>query len=254
MTVDDEIARAGSRLAAVPVTVPDLERLVAHHRRRRRTVAVGGLVVLLVVAAAAGISHDRNARRVSTQTAGTGPTPTGAPIGLAQEGVWPGDGRRFTSADEMADVFARDVLGWEEADVVVDPAEPNSPTGLTISDGADRSVRAVVAPLRGAWTIMQIGHGAGPARPDGARTRITIPTGPRGTVSARWWALADGREITGIHPEPTGSLVVPIAIDQLGSLLVVYLDDHQVALGAIGGGYASPNANPPTTPVTDPGK
>jgi hypothetical protein len=247
MTVDEEIQRAGSRLGAVPITVPDLGRLVRHHRHRR-ILAVGGVTILVLAVSVAAIGYRNNPDRVSTETADVGPPATSSTVGLAQEGVWPGEDRRFASASDLASAFASEVLRWDDADVVVEPAEPNSPTGMTISDGSGQSVRAVAAPLRGVWTLMQIGDAPISARAHEAGTRLMIPLGPPGTVAVRWWVLASGQELTGVHPDPAQPLVVPIDIDQVDTTLVVYVDNRELVLGAVGSG--SGGSTPPTTPIT----
>jgi hypothetical protein len=257
MTVDEQIGEAAARLATVPVAVPELGRLVRRHRRR--SLAAGGalalvVVVALVVVAVVGTGPERHPDRVEIGTAEVGPPPSGAMIGLADGmGVWPGEDRRFATADELGRAFAREVLGWVEAEVSVDPTDPRSPTGLDISNGAGPSVRAVAAPLQGAWTFMQIGVGSGMSAQVGSPdTELRIPAGPPGTASVRWWALLDGREVTGARAGRAGTLVLPAPVEHVGAVVVVYLDDQQAALEARAGSFGVP-AGQGLAPTVAPG-
>lgn len=249
MTVDQDIQDAGARLATLPVAVPELGGLLRRHRRRPSLGAGAMVAVVLLVAAAVGLVGGGPDDRVDTQTADPGP-PT---IGLAPEGVWPGDGRRFTTAQDLAEAFTTEVLAWDDAAVLVDDAEPNTPTGFTVSrrsNGRDHSIRVGAAPILGNWTIIQIGIATFSLENAGRETRVMIPDGPADTATIRWWAFLDGQETTGTTPAPTGTVTLPAPIEQVGTTLILYLDADDEVIDAIGATTTPGPTLPPSTPVT----
>lgn len=235
MTVDEEIRQAGSRLADAPVAVPDFDRLV-RRRHRMRAVGMSGAMVLLVMVGVISLWPDAGSVGVETGVANGRHPATGPTIGLSRAGIWPGDERQFATAEETAQVFAEEVLGWEGADVILDAAEANGPTWLTVSRRDGRSFRALAAPTGGGWLFMQIGEGLSMSV-DGVRTRVAVPRGPEGTVSLKWWALVDGEEKTGVHADLNAPLTLSGRAEEVETLLVVYLDDQDLALGVVGGDF-----------------
>jgi hypothetical protein len=60
MSIDEQIASAGLRLASTPVAVPELARLVRRRSRRVRAIAVVGSVVVISIGVAGLIRHERS--------------------------------------------------------------------------------------------------------------------------------------------------------------------------------------------------
>jgi len=97
---------------------------------------------------------------------------------------------------------------------------------------------------------MQIGTGSGlSAQVDAPNSQLLIPTGPPGTTTVRWWATLDDREVTGSAAGPSGELVLPGPIEQLGAVVLLYVDDHGTVLDVVGGSFGVPDGAtvPPST-------
>jgi hypothetical protein len=231
-TIDDELQQAGSRLAALPVEVPELPILTRHRRRRLVAGAAAAVLVVAAAATAVGTRHD-DRQRISAET-------TDVTVGLSRDALWPGEGREFDSPSDLGMAFATEILCWPDTEVITQPPDdPGGPRSLTLRNTAlGREVVALAAPLHGNWTLLQVGDPAGiTGHRDGRdRTRLSIPVGPPGTASVRWWVLADDREVSGEASAPTDSLDLPVPLERVDATLVLYLDEEGLATAAIGSG------------------
>ena len=91
MSIDDQIESAGSRLASIPIAVPEFGHLVRRRSRRVRVNAVAGSVVVALIGLAVLVRHDGSAVEVAAPS--VVPTysrkgdPTAGPYELAVDGA-----------------------------------------------------------------------------------------------------------------------------------------------------------------------
>ncbi|MFP3907996.1 MAG: hypothetical protein ACLFWR_13280 [Acidimicrobiales bacterium] len=235
MTIDQVLRDAGSRLAEMPVEVPELDRLV-RHRHRTRSFAMSGAIAVLVVVVAVGIVALDAPSDAPVAADGRRPVTTEA-IGLSTtDGIWPNDERLQPTIEETVDAFATDVLGWADASFDVTIRDASGPNWVTVSSG-DRSIRMVAAPIDGEWRVIRAGDLDGwSIERTQEQMRVDLPDPPDGAVAARWWVMADSVEHTGTHTELDAPLTVPIEDPvPVGASLVVFLDADGSAIDAIGG-------------------
>jgi hypothetical protein len=234
-TIDDQVQQAGSRLAELPVRAPEPGRLVAHRRRTRSLAAVGAVALLAATAATVEALHHGRHDRITTSA--STPADDDA-FGLTWGALWSGEGQGFPSPADAGEDFAEEVLGWSEPEADVRPqGDGDLAAEVTVEDRTTgRSLELLATALGDGWEIVQVGgDGAiGAMHRTATGAQVEIAPSPPGTVSVRWWALTNGREISGRAPDPDGSLQMPVAIDDLGSMIVLYLDDQGRPLGAAG--------------------
>lgn len=244
MSVDQQVRDAGTRLAELPVEVPDLDALVRHRHRRRSAAMTGAIVLLLVVVVGSALVVRQPAER---SPAGQGEVPadqgrdaaanrrpvTDEPIGLfAHESLWPADGRTHPTVEGVASQFASEVLGWDESVLLVE-AHPHGGMVVTVSSG-DRSVLVRAVAREDGWSLFSVGEGIGLGIDDGS-TLITYGPRPLGTVAVQSWVLLDGVERVATHSDPTLRVMVDAPPTSIQSAVVVFLDAEGRALGASGG-------------------
>lgn len=230
MSVDQQVREAGLRLAELPVEVPEFDALVRHNHRRRSFV-MSGAITLLMVVVAGSVLVLRQPDNDDIAPATRHPV-TEELLGLGGvDGVW---GRVSPTAEEAAQTFARDVLGW--VGTAVDAEEnPQGSTYVTVISG-DRSVVVRVFDLEDGWRADRVGEGIDIGLHDGG-TMLTSGVLPPGTVAVRSWVLSggpDASEATATHTDPPFRVLVDIPPAAVVSAVVIFLDADGTALGASG--------------------
>jgi hypothetical protein len=213
-------------------------RALLRHRQRRASAVMGGVALLVVVVVAVGVWSAREPDDRMTTLAGGRVVVTDSVIGLGIGWVWPNEAIELPSAHELARAFADRVLGWPEAQVGWSATRPGS-NWMTLRTGDGYSVEVLAAPIGGSWRLVQVGSpgGMGTA-PGGGQTTLHLPAISPGAVALRWWVLADGLDMGGMHPDLAAPLTVPAEIASVQSHLAVFLDEEGRAIGAAGGHFA----------------
>jgi hypothetical protein len=199
-------------------------------------VALGGLLVA---------RHDTRDSVVTTQgdadrvviLAGTG-------------GVWPQEADRPATVRELADRFAREVLGWTDAKATFKPVTihdgtgavetGDAPTNVTLTRGA-ASVRFFATPTADArWLILQVGPTGGAVHLSADLSSMTWETGsiPSSTTSARSFTRHVNGSTTVARLDPPDRMKVPFPLASFAYLVLFYDRDREV-VGAVGGDPAA---------------
>jgi hypothetical protein len=252
---DEQIRQAGSRLAAAPIPVPDLGRVVRRRHRIRAAAAIGAVATLVVVGAIwlwprsepsrveTGVSEDAvptygldlgGAELASDETL----TPSNTDVAL-----WADEARQWyvslTVRPGLAEAYPEPAgLGPMKEDTEFPEAEGRA----WFSETAGSQVRAMEMWWSRAdgnvWLLTAYWYGQQPVRTTDAR------------VALRDWAL-------GIEPNPTGGSEAPyriadaamqlVASDDAGSLRsrarVWHWRDHEITLLAIENSVAAGRSN-----------
>jgi hypothetical protein len=258
MSIVDELDRLGERLVASPLRTPssvDVLRRRVRRRQSRRLAAIAVGVSTSVIVAVGAVVALRAPQQVVVVTGEPViDTDRASAAGLsAGPAVWPKDPSRFSSAHDVTEGFAREVLGWQDPSVDADVAV-TGPTWLWVSQegaGPER-LRVLAVPSGDGWALMQVGE-SGLSLTEGMTVRFTVPDGV---------VRASGGVVLVRHVD--GAAAIPLSDDDLRagsrdlppeirrqdvlSVVVLFRDAGGETIAARGSSFASPpavEASPP---------
>jgi hypothetical protein len=256
MSIDESLRAAGRRLDAMPISTPEPDVVVAssvRHRRRQRMVYASACIVLVAALVTVGIVG-WNGHAPVDDRATLAPPSTGA-IGLGSDRLWPPQGRSYDSASALGEDFVAEVLGWSGAEVVEVARQGvggNVAVELRANGPEGVRLRLLAQLVDGSWWLQEVGESDGSlgvkGDPDGVRTTELVASGNVAEgVSTRWWIVVDGEELAPRDAPapvlPPGSsstggehvFILDVPIDDLGAVLVVFMDESGVVVDANGG-------------------
>jgi hypothetical protein len=256
MSIDDILRGASRRLDDVPISTPDPGVGVAsavRRRRRQRIVYAAACVVLVVALAAVGMAGWGGDAPVDDHAV-LGPPASGA-IGLTADRLWPPEGRSSDSAVALGEDFVDQVLGWSGAEVVeVERQDVGGDVTVELrASGPERvGLRLLVQLVDGSWWLREVGESDGNfgirGALDGALpNELVVFVEVLEIASTRLWIVVDGEELpprdapAPVLPPGTNSsggefvYSLDVPIDDLGPVLIVFMDESGTAIDAVGG-------------------
>jgi hypothetical protein len=232
---------AQQALEAAPpakLSLTDIANRAETRRRRSTALRSGAGVVAIVVAVALGWSlQDNDADRLQVAAVDEA---TGGTVELNDVGIWPA-GAGASDPTTLAEDFARQVLGWQDATVSADPARPGDPTWVTIQDpSSGTQLRALAVPAADIehWWFVQIGSGLiyGPGA-EGLRVDLASP--PAGASQVEVYAATETgtRRFQGPVDSTTTSIELTGIADRsdVSSILILYENSDGKVLAVAGG-------------------
>ena len=216
--------------------------VVRWYQRGPLLAALTGLLVLAVAVPAL----------LLTSTPGS---PSGSelpePLDVGVDRVWP-DAGFLGSPEDIAAAFAEQALAWTNVETLSDPAaSADGPVWTTIRHSGTPDLEVLSVPIsEGRRALMQVGASGVSVsnEPDGAGQRIAIPQEPAAETAVLHIRFVEPSRVE-VMPATASDLdkgYIEIASkDQIGGIVVVYVNDHGDAVTAIGGHFGPFDAELP---------
>lgn len=242
--LDHALGQAKDDLDHWQIRTPDLSELEAHRRHSRRVRMTSLVLVAIIGVSLAALQLSDPPSELSESV--MAPVPDTA-VGLGESFIWTNPARNGDPV-ELAEAFGHEVLGWSKAAAEITRDDGAGTLTVIISAGGRSDLLIRVSDRDGhGWAIYDVGaeglgllcQNPGPScvgRPEPNRLTVNeLP--PDDTHTIRVWVRMNGEELAPVTYPPNAPILTQAGIDDLESVLIVFLDEHGHALSAAGGTF-----------------